>query len=117
MLPLVRLLDGQGTVVIRSGEATDGVGQDARDLTGKNTDVAGTSRTRHLRHRDEWRPVTTFPAAPHTSWVPVAARRQRHLGAVSQPCALLAQLLHPAGLRPGGGARPRGRDVRRSLRG
>src|SRR3954452_10893402 len=43
MLPLVRLLDGQGTVVIRSSEATDGVGHDAQHLTRKSTEVAGTS--------------------------------------------------------------------------
>src|SRR4051794_32524512 len=43
MLPLVRLLDGQGTVVIRSSEATDGVGHDARDLTRKSAEDAGTS--------------------------------------------------------------------------
>src|SRR4051812_36675511 len=47
MLPLVRLLDGQGTVVIRSGEATDGVGRDAGDLTRKSPQVAGTSRRQH----------------------------------------------------------------------
>src|SRR5215212_5444705 len=49
MLPLVRLLDGQGTVVIRSSEATDGVGRDERDLTRKSADVAGTSRNCDVR--------------------------------------------------------------------
>src|SRR4051794_1395182 len=47
MLPLVRLLDGQGTVVIRSSEATDGVGHDAQDLTRRNPESAGTSRSRY----------------------------------------------------------------------
>src|SRR4051794_7121499 len=48
MLPLVRLLDGQGTVVIRSSEATDGVGRDAGDLTRKSAEDAGTSPCRHV---------------------------------------------------------------------
>src|SRR5215213_1985357 len=51
MLPLVRLLDGQGTVVIRSSEATDGVGHDARLLTRKSAEDAGTSLGRDVRNR------------------------------------------------------------------
>src|SRR4051794_13724662 len=46
MRPLVRLLDGQGTVVIRCSEATDGVGRVAWNLTRKSTDVAGTEQSR-----------------------------------------------------------------------
>src|SRR3954454_8777070 len=51
MLPLVRLLDGQGTVVIRSSQATDGVGRDAGDLTRKSAEDAGTSPCRHVCRR------------------------------------------------------------------
>src|SRR5436189_5991713 len=90
MLPLVRLLDGQGTVVIRSSEATDGVGCDERDLTekprtlqernGRVTLVAVTEQTETIQrafeafndreleaflafcHRDvEWDPPVELP--------------------------------------------------------
>src|SRR5690242_13039151 len=47
MRPFGTAPDGQGTVVIRSGEATDGVGRDAGVLTRKSAEVAGTEPARN----------------------------------------------------------------------
>src|SRR3954470_15448154 len=83
MLPLVQLLDGQGTVVIRFSEATDGVGRDAEHLTRKSAHVAGTSRSGYSRGRRvprgcaqvELPPADVPPLAALPADVPVDADR------------------------------------------